>query len=194
MQRMMQIRKRFIRLNEKICGLNAFIWTSLAYNNTAISSTIAQHWSNLYIHEENVTGETSTNKDNKEWVKWTGENSLIHTRKLICKDGKARQPEKRQFREYERGRKWFVIADTVTKWWVVSEWSFLPSRSAPSSTSATMWSPADNSSSKRDSVLRSNARFSMPPLAGVLHGQIRQGEEGKMTIMMMKLWYCGIFI
>lgn len=44
---------------------------------------------------------------------------------------------------------------------------FLPSKSAPSSTSPIRPEPADDSSSKSDSVLRSNALFSMP-LVGVL--------------------------
>lgn len=37
--------------------------------------------------------------------------------------------------------------------------------------------PADDSSSNRESVLRSNARFSTPPLVGVLKGQV--GDRGK---------------
>lgn len=53
-----------------------------------------------------------------------------------------------------------------------SSFPHLPSRSAPSSTSPmTSPMPADDSSANRESVLRSNAMFSMPmpPLVGVLH-------------------------
>lgn len=47
---------------------------------------------------------------------------------------------------------------------------YTPSRSAPSSTSPMSPVPADDSSSNRESMLRSNAMFSMP-LVGVLKGE-----------------------
>lgn len=49
---------------------------------------------------------------------------------------------------------------------------YSPSKSAPSSTSPIRPEPAEDSSSKSDSVLRSNALFSMP-LVGVLHNKNR---------------------
>lgn len=56
--------------------------------------------------------------------------------------------------------------------------SCLPSMSAPSSTSPIRSSPAEDSSANRESVLRSNARFSMPPFVGVLSEERGgQGEE-----------------
>lgn len=39
--------------------------------------------------------------------------------------------------------------------------------------------PADDSSSNRESVLRSNARFSTPPLVGVLKGQVEHRGKGE---------------
>lgn len=104
-------------------------------------------------------------------------NSLTHTRKLICIDDNARQPKKRQFREYERRVKLVVKLKTEATSLLLTEWDFLPSRSAPSSTSPMRSFPADDSSSNRESVLRSNARFSTPPLVGVLKGQV--GHRGK---------------
>lgn len=53
---------------------------------------------------------------------------------------------------------------------------YSPSRSAPSSTSPMSPVPADDSSSNRESVLRSNAMFSMP-LVGVLEEWQRQWGE-----------------
>lgn len=49
---------------------------------------------------------------------------------------------------------------------------YTPSRSAPSSTSPMSPVPADDSSSNRESVLRSNAMFSMP-----LEGVLKRKEE-----------------
>lgn len=62
--------------------------------------------------------------------------------------------------------------------------------SAPSSTSAIMSFPADDSSSNRESVLRSNARFSIPPLVGVLDVQMRRGgnvKQERENIMIIKV-------
>lgn len=56
---------------------------------------------------------------------------------------------------------------------------YSPSRSAPSSTSPMSPVPADDSSSNRESVLRSNAMFSMP-LVGVL-------EEWQQEVMFCQL-------
>lgn len=50
--------------------------------------------------------------------------------------------------------------------------------SAPSSMSPIRSLPADDSSANRESVLRSNARFSMPPLVGVLLGEGEETQEG----------------
>lgn len=66
---------------------------------------------------------------------------------------------------------YFITAQTPSKTAFDS-----PSRSAPSSTSPMSPVPAEDSSSNRDSVLRSNAMFSMP-LVGVLEKMTCVGSD-----------------
>lgn len=96
---------------------------------------------------------------------------MAPTRKLVWGDGRVRQPKtdgsersrKQQKLHRKRGR------------------SFSPSRSAPSSMSAMRSFPADESSSNRESVFRSKARFSTPPLVGVLQEEQTRNAEAPET-------------
>lgn len=93
---------------------------------------------------------------------------LIQTRKLICNGDKP-------VNQHGENTRWRVTVNEGNESTKSRQWRVLPSRSAPSSTSPMRSFPADDSSSNRESVLRSNARFSMPLLVGVLHRQ-RKGE------------------
>lgn len=75
---------------------------------------------------------------------------------------------------------WDFVSAALLDW----RWSLhSPSRSAPSSTSPMSPVPADDSSSNRESVLRSNAMFSIP-LVGVLE------ERGAQETMWCYLLNC----
>lgn len=154
----------------------SFVYTII----TAIHNTVAPLWSTLNIHSHRGNWSWTireTNVENNELVKGCEGSLLVHTRKLICKNDKARQPKKKKSNSEN------MVGEENCKHrdcdMIISRHErvrVLPSNSAPSSTSPIRSFPADDSSSNSDSVLRSNARFSMPPLVGVLDRQIKSGE------------------
>lgn len=120
--------------------------------------------------------------------------SLQHTPENSS--GKMEEPGSQHKRAIQKpgvtGRKWSPKTqwgDSAVTW--SSGRRLLPSKSAPSSMSPIRSFPADDSSSKRDSVLRSKAKFSIPPLVGVLEKKRQQRKKVGSEVTRKEIKMCS---